>query len=220
MPEVERQEATTTGYALLGLLSLRGELSGYQLKQLADRTLKFFWVSPAMSQVYSELKRMAREGLVERRRQTDGRGTWLYRVSQAGDLALKQWLQAEQVDFPGLKHGVALRLFLAHLSGPSQPVRLLDGYQDQLQARLLELREIRASLGTPPRFPYPALVAEWGIRLYTEELDSVNRVRQALSQRLTASPLTPPGGDGHPPEPWPVSPERPPTRPPRGRDAD
>ena len=62
------QELSTTSYALLGLLVFSGPdapgMTGYELKQRADRTLRFYWVSPAMSQVYSELARLADDGLV------------------------------------------------------------------------------------------------------------------------------------------------------------
>ncbi|MFY9914601.1 MAG: PadR family transcriptional regulator, partial [Nocardioidaceae bacterium] len=54
----------TTSYALLGLLTLGDELTGYELKQRADRTLRFYWTSPAMSQVYTELGRLTEHGLV------------------------------------------------------------------------------------------------------------------------------------------------------------
>ena len=52
-----RQDLSTTSYALLGLLAFDGtssSLTGYELKQRADRTLRFYWVSPAMSQVCSD----------------------------------------------------------------------------------------------------------------------------------------------------------------------
>ena len=56
------QGLPTTSYALLGLLSFGDELTGYELKQRADSTLRFYWVSPAMSQVYTELAPTSRRG--------------------------------------------------------------------------------------------------------------------------------------------------------------
>ena len=54
-----------TAYALLGLLTFGDELTGYELKQRADNTLRFYWVAPAMSQIYTELARLGRAtGLV------------------------------------------------------------------------------------------------------------------------------------------------------------
>ncbi len=55
---------TATGYAVLGLLTFGDELTGYELKQRADSTLRFYWVAPAMSQIYTELARLTSHGLV------------------------------------------------------------------------------------------------------------------------------------------------------------
>ena len=71
---------STTSYALLGLLVFDSEtsehgLTGYELKQRADRTLRFYWVSPAMSQIYTELDRLSRNGFVEAVDDTSGKRT-------------------------------------------------------------------------------------------------------------------------------------------------
>ncbi|HUY55689.1 MAG TPA: helix-turn-helix transcriptional regulator [Candidatus Nanopelagicaceae bacterium] len=174
---------SVTGFALMGLLSLRGEMSGYGLKQLADRTLRFFWVAPAMSHVYSELERLRKAGLVKQTVATRGRRQLRrYSLSDRGERVLKAWLGAGQVEFPGLKHEVALRLFLGHLTGPDRPLQLLEAYRSQLEGRIEELRVIRRRLGTDPHFQYPAMVAEWGIRYYQEELASVEQVGSQLVQ--------------------------------------
>jgi len=55
-----------TGYAVLGLLSFGRELTGYELKQWADGSLRFFYWSPAVSQIYSELKRLEIGPVVQR----------------------------------------------------------------------------------------------------------------------------------------------------------
>ena len=178
MPAMPSQAPTSvTGYALLGLLSLRGEMSGYGLKKLADRTLRFFWVAPAMSHVYSELDRLARAGLVQQSVTRRGsRSLRRYSLSPKGEAALRRWLEEGEVDFPVLKHEVALRLFLGHVTGPSRPRQLLDRYQEQLRKRSEELGAIRRSLGDNPRFFYATMVAEWGIRYYLEEQASVQEI--------------------------------------------
>ena len=58
------QDVPVTAYAILGLLTFGDELTGYEVKQRADVTLRFYWVSPAMSQVYTELRRLTGLGLV------------------------------------------------------------------------------------------------------------------------------------------------------------
>ena len=70
------QDVPVTGYAILGLLTFGDELTGYEIKQRADVTLRFYWVSPAMSQIYTELRRLTGLGLVRAdARPDDGRET-------------------------------------------------------------------------------------------------------------------------------------------------
>ena len=78
------QDVPVTAYALLGLLTFGDELTGYELKQRADVTLRFYWVSPAMSQIYSELRRLTGLGLVRAdARPDDGREVTTYRHHRA-----------------------------------------------------------------------------------------------------------------------------------------
>jgi DNA-binding PadR family transcriptional regulator len=56
----------TTSYIILGLLTFE-EMSGYDLKLLADRSVKYFYWSPTKSQIYSELRRLESHGLVTMR---------------------------------------------------------------------------------------------------------------------------------------------------------
>src|SRR6476659_5110048 len=98
------QDLPVTAYALLGLLTFGDELTGYELKQRADMTLRFYWVSPAMSQVYTELSRLAEHGLVE---PVDASArTTQYRITSAGRTALRDWMDATPAGFPALKHPV------------------------------------------------------------------------------------------------------------------
>ena len=66
------QDIPITGYAILGLLTFGDELTGYEIKQRADVTLRFYWVSPAMSQIYTELRRLSEHGLVTADARQDG----------------------------------------------------------------------------------------------------------------------------------------------------
>ena len=90
------QGLSTTSYALLGLLVFEGHdatgMTGYEVKQRADRTLRFYWVAPAMSQVYIELARLADAGLVTASLVgPGGRRDRRYRISPAGLEELRTW---------------------------------------------------------------------------------------------------------------------------------
>ena len=55
-------ELPATAWTVLGLLSFGTDLSGYDLKKWADNSLRFFYWSPAASQIYAELRRLERLG--------------------------------------------------------------------------------------------------------------------------------------------------------------
>jgi DNA-binding PadR family transcriptional regulator len=171
---------TPTGYALLGLLSFGQELSGYELKQWADGSLRFFWTAPAMSQVYRELERLADDGLVGQRSVVrDGsRATKVYRLTAEGERAVRDWL-AEPPEAPSLKHPVALRIFFAHLVDPDDLRKALEAHRDWCDRVLADLAMVRADLGDDPRWRNAVLVADWGIDYYEGERSAVDSVGRA-----------------------------------------
>ncbi len=181
------QELPTTSFALLGLLSLGDALTGYELKQRADNTLRFYWVSPAMSQVYTELTRLSRLRLIkgaDTRRPGHRRTPRRYRITAKGTRTLKSWLETAPADFPVLKHPVALRLLLGHLVDPERTITMLEEYVESLAARSKDLHQVRDSLagadavGQP--YHYPSLVADWGLDYYAAETETVQRLIERL----------------------------------------
>ncbi len=177
---------STTSYALLGLLVFDSEtsehgLTGYELKQRADRTLRFYWVSPAMSQIYTELDRLSRNGYVEAVDDTSGkRPTRRFRITPEGRESLTTWLHTSEHEFPMLKHPIALRLMLGSLMGPGEVEAMLDGYVDAVTARRKELEAVREMLGDNQAVAYPARVADWGLAYYDAEVEIVEKLRRTL----------------------------------------
>lgn len=155
-------------------------MTGYELKQRADRTLRFYWVSPAMSQIYTELERLDRHGYVTSTEVEDGkRTTRRFAITAQGRDALGEWLRTPS-EFPVLKHPIALRLMLGSLMGPSEVKAMLDDYLDQLADRRRELQDVRASLDDRPDVRFPAQVADWGLSYYEAESEIVQRLRKDL----------------------------------------
>lgn len=177
---------STTSYALLGLLVFDSEtsehgLTGYELKQRADRTLRFYWVSPAMSQIYTELDRLSRNGFVAAVDDTSGkRTTRRFRITPEGRESLTTWLHTSEHEFPILKHPIALRLMMGSLMSPGEIEAMLDGYVAALAARRRELQDVREMLGGNPAVAYPARVADWGLAYYDAEVEIVEKLRRTL----------------------------------------
>lgn len=190
---------TPTGYALLGLLMFAGRtetaVTAYELKQRADRTLRYYWVAPAMSQVYSEVNRLVTGGLVAAvpgLAGPPGRRTTRYAITDAGDAALRTWLTATPAEFPVLKHPVALRLLMGHLSDPATVGTMLDDYVAALADRRRDLAGVRDLLGDRDEVRYPAMVADWGLAYY----DAEARIVAELAARVAADlGRDAPGGD-------------------------
>ncbi len=177
---------STTSYALLGLLvfdqeTSEGGMTGYELKQRADRTLRFYWVSPAMSQIYTELERLDRHGFVTSTEVEDGkRTTKHFAITAQGRKALDAWLRTPSTDFPVLKHPIALRLMMGSLMDPSELTAMLDDYLDQLTERRSDLESVREMLSDRSDVTFPARVAEWGLAFYASEAETVERIRKDL----------------------------------------
>jgi DNA-binding PadR family transcriptional regulator len=177
-------ELPVTAYALLGLLTFGDELTGYELKQRADNTLRFYWVAPAMSQIYTELTRLTEHGYVEPvTTHGQGRRTTAYRITRAGESALHDWIGESRVGFPTLKHTVLLRLLIGHAAEPARMREMLEQYVVELADALRDLRRVRESLrgadAPGELFHYPSVVADWGLDYYAAE---TRHTRKALAR--------------------------------------
>ena len=167
-----------TAWAVLGLLSFGEELSGYGLKKWADSSLRFFYWSPAISQIYGELRRLEALGYVESRTvpQDELRKKRLYRITDAGREALTDWANHAPVEPPVLKHSVALRVWLGHLTGPERLREVVAQHIAETEAVLDALRAAREIAETTPEWRYPATVERWGEKYY--------ETQKALAQEL------------------------------------
>ena len=177
---------TTTGYAVLGLLTFGDELTGYELTQRADSTLRFYWVAPAMSQIYTELARLTSHGLVEPTTSAgEGRRTTTYRITEAGRTALADWMAESRVGFPVFKHSVLLRLLIGHVGEPGRIRAMLEEYVAELAVARADLREVRDSLrgsDAPGEvFHYPSVVADWGLDYFAAEARHTRKALDRLS---------------------------------------
>ena len=149
---IDRNILPTTSYAVLGLLS-RGEMSGYDIKKLANHTIKYFFWSPASSQIYAELKRLtsmnyAQEKRVHQEHRPDKR---LYRITTSGQEALRAWIEDIDLTPDVLKSTLLLKLFFGHHSSPSVVVEHLTLRRKQALENLVRFEEIEGHLANEDR---------------------------------------------------------------------
>jgi DNA-binding PadR family transcriptional regulator len=125
-------EPTTTSYAILALLAVRS-WSAYELAQQMERSLATMWPR-ATSVVYEEPKRLVGWGLASAEQQYTGkRASTVYSITEAGRLALREWL-AEPGGPPSVEHEAMLKTAFAD-----------HGSLEGLRANLATIRERAAA---------------------------------------------------------------------------
>jgi DNA-binding PadR family transcriptional regulator len=162
---VERDVPPTT-YAVLGMLTF-GELSGYDLGKLIDRSISRFGFQPAKSQVYAALRRLVGLGWATDRAvaQQDRPDKRLYRITPEGEKALRQWLESPVVEPEVVRSPFLLKVFFGALI----PAETLLAQMKEAHRRAIEelesleevQREIAGSGRTDLRFP--GLVVQFGL---------------------------------------------------------
>lgn len=106
----EETELTHTSHIVLGLLSMSGEATPYDLKQMVSATVGHFWSLPH-SQLYAEPARLARAGYVTETRELEGRRRKLYSLTPRGREAHEQWLEVLTPEPYMLRDLALLKLF-------------------------------------------------------------------------------------------------------------
>lgn len=105
----------TTSYVVLGIVTLRGPSTSYDLKRFVDVTLGHFW-SFAHSQLYAEPDRLARAGLLTADREESGRRRRTYAITPAGREALDAWLSEPSPGNPELRDLGLVKLFFTEIA--------------------------------------------------------------------------------------------------------
>lgn len=102
---------TPTSYAVLGLLGLR-PWTTYELARQSERSLRYFFPR-AERAVYLEAKRLVRLGWAQAATvRTGRRASTVYRITAAGEQALRGWLEASSAPTQ-IQSEALLKLFLA-----------------------------------------------------------------------------------------------------------
>lgn len=185
-----KRNLAATSWALLGMLSYEHELSGYDIRKWIDWSMRFFYGSPAYSQIYSELKKLEKLGLVTSRVENIGgtRNRRLYKITAEGLEAVTRWANEAPVDPPTLKHGPLLRVTLGHLTGPERLKEVLQEhltYADEMHRKAA--KDARWA-GADPSWAYARVALEWAERYYANERELALKMIKELDEAEAAFP--------------------------------
>ncbi|MGW6942740.1 PadR family transcriptional regulator [Streptomyces xanthophaeus] len=192
-----KQELAPTGWAVLGLLSFPGERTGYELKKWADSSLRFFYWSPAISQIYAELRRLEELGYAASVRSgpEEARAKRRYAITDAGRAALSGWAaDTAEAGPPVLKHGLLLRIWLGHLADPERLSAMVGEHLERTRGELAAVREAAEQAADVAEWAFPVLALRWSERQHLAELELGQALLADLAQ-LQAAPAGAPAAD-------------------------
>ncbi len=133
----------TLGYAVLGLL-VREPLSGYDLKKRMEQRVAFFW-SARHSQIYPELARLEREGMVAHTvvEQQDRPDKKVYEATTTGLETLKDWV-TEPVEPRPARDELVLKAYSMWLAEPQEALALFREQERRHEEQLRQYEEIQS----------------------------------------------------------------------------
>ncbi len=166
------------------MLSFGEELTGNDLKKWADWSIGFYYWSPSVSQVYAELKKLEKLGLVRSRvvSEPGARGRRMYAITEPGIDAVRTWSREAPVEIPVLKHSVMLRMYMGHLNDPDQLKAIVRDHIVNLEDKLRRAGEHAEHSDREPGWAFSQMSLRWAeryfrseIELFTELLDDIDR---------------------------------------------
>ncbi|SQI36239.1 PadR family transcriptional regulator [Rhodococcus coprophilus] len=178
-PESEQYPALPpTSWAVLGMLSFGEELTGNELKKWADWSIGFYYWSPSVSQVYAELKKLEKLGLVQSRlvNEPGTRGRRLYAITESGIDAVRTWSREAPVEMPVLKHGVMLRMYMGHLNDPDQLKAIVREHIVNLEDKLRRAGEHAEHSDREPGWAFSQMSLRWAERYFRAEIELSNEL--------------------------------------------
>lgn len=148
---------TPASYIVLGLVAYLGEATPYALKQMVQGSIGNFW-SLQHAQLYTEPERLAKAGLLEEKRELEGRRRKRYSITPKGPEAVASWRREPTGELGELREPALLKLFLGGDAAELAPLQV-EAHTHQLA----EYEAIRA--GMPADVPEgPRQALEAGIR--------------------------------------------------------
>ncbi|MFR9799525.1 PadR family transcriptional regulator [Streptomyces sp. MS06] len=180
-------------YAVLAAL-LEGEASGYELSKIFDVSLANFWPATPQ-QLYRELERLARQGLIEARvvQQQRRPNKRMFTLTEAGRAELRGFAAEPPRRPAALRDELLIKIQAMDGADPAATRALIEERMGWAQGRLDRYRRVRARLldgRTEEDYlreadrigPYLTLMG--GIAFEEENLRWCERVLAVLSRRV------------------------------------
>ena len=139
------KKTSSTPLIILGLLN-HEPMTGYEIRQRVEQTIKFFW-DIGYGQIYPELKKLHKEEAVIFSMETNSTGARKkrYCITDKGKLRLQEWL-AEPPSEERLRMELLVKLFLGSSLGKQKTTTMLSDYRERCLEKLSLLKLFEQSL--------------------------------------------------------------------------
>jgi DNA-binding PadR family transcriptional regulator len=200
----DKPNLAATSWALLGMLSYEYELSGYDIRKWIDWSMRFFYGSPAYSQIYSELKKLEQLGFVTSRVDSDGsaRSRRLYKITDEGMEAVTRWANDAPLDPPVLKHSPMLRVTFGHLTSPARLREILQEHLSYVDEMHRSAAKDAKWAKADPSWAYARVALNWAEQYYANERELTLKMIKELDEAEAEFPRV--GDGGRTKIPWPA----------------
>src|SRR6516225_1748544 len=165
-------ELGVPGYVVLGMVRL-GARSGYEIKQLVENSIRFFWTI-SQAQIYPSLQLLEQAGFVTGRADPQGRRPRrVFDITPAGETALRDWLTRDEPMPFELRDTGLLKVFFADALDREQALALLRAVRQRSADRVRTLRAIEpaAKAAEAKGNLYPGLTLQLGIAYHQAIID-------------------------------------------------
>jgi DNA-binding PadR family transcriptional regulator len=173
---------SNVAYVILGFLATKDKpLSGYDIKQWIDRSVRFFFAA-SFGQIYPELKKLEAAKLVEGvANATGGRARTEYTITEAGHAELRTWLLQSENRIEMRDEGILRIFFAADLTTAERLTKL-----QELRAERVEGLETLKAVHEMTRgdiAEMPDLVLDYGLGLHQYVIDWCDRAISAVEKQ-------------------------------------
>ena len=175
---------TPTEYAVLGLVRVAGEASGYELNRYAATSVAYMW-APAKSQVYAVLARLESDGHLRSRavEQADRPDKRVYRLTRKGERSVDEWLARPDLDVEVARNPFLLKLFFGRYGRVEDLVEQVRAYRDAAHEELATYEEIEQRIRDKDDELFGYLTLRHGLATTRARIRWANETIRALEAR-------------------------------------
>ncbi|HEX2924750.1 MAG TPA: PadR family transcriptional regulator [Ruminiclostridium sp.] len=175
-----------TKYAVLGVISLLGPMSGYDIKKFCDQAISYFW-NENFGHIYPVLAQLESDGLIIRSDSGEDSRKKSYLITDDGRKELKEWL-VEPVEYQPERSELLLKLTFGNQMQDKDIISMLEAAKSRNQSKFEQLSGIYDYYLTndeakkKPQYPYWLATLRYGItsleaslKWFDETLDFINK---------------------------------------------